>query len=520
MTPKFKEFLWSIKFFAVVYIAIAIFLMPIIDASIYLELMGLILALMVFLRYYMAGNKNYKKTVRNVRKMRGKASGAHGSADFADVADLKEAHLTGQQGFILGKFNDKFIRFNTPGHLVTFAPTRSGKGVGQVIPNLLDHPGSVVVNDIKGENYAISAEYRKKFSKVVKFAPFDEDSNYFNPLDFIRVGTDDELDDVKLIVDMIILEEAGSGDQFFTLEAKNLVTAIVMHVATSCPPPLRNMGEVRYLLMQSKTDFEFTVQEMLRSKNKHVRKMAAATSATEPKVLASILSTAKSQTAIWDSPRLTGITCMSDFKLEELKHRPTSLYVIIPPEYLDVYKPVIRLMVGLTLGSLIRTKGKPEKTILFLIDEFAALGYMRNIEVGIGYLAGYGISLWMFLQDLSQLRDNYPKWESFIANCSARVAFGTNDVETAKKLSDMMGTTTVRVSSSGKSKDAGKMFGGAGNVSTNVSEVSRALMTPDEVMRMPNDTQIVFIQGAKPILAEKVFYFKDPAFQGKYGKWD
>lgn len=518
MTPKFKEFLNSKKLFVIIYLVAGLFLSLTVAASDYPKVMVLLLVVMIFLRYQFIGNKNYKKTVKSVRKMRGKSSGAHGSADFADVPDLKEANLMNPQGFILGKFNDKFIRFNVPGHLITFAPTRSGKGVGQVIPNLLDHPGSVVVNDIKGENYAISAEYRKKFSKVVKFAPFDEDSNHFNPLDFIRVGTDDELDDVKLIVDMIILEESGSGDQFWTLEAKNLVTCLLMHVATSCPPPLRNIGEVRYLMMQSKTDFEFTVQEMLRSKNKHVRKMAAALSATEPKVLASIMSTAKSQTAIWDSPRLNAITCMSDFKLEELKQRPTSLFIIIPPEYLDVYKPVIRLMIGLTLGSLIRTKGKPDKTILFLIDEFAALGYMRNIEVGIGYLAGYGISLWMFLQDLSQLRDNYPKWESFIANCAARVAFGTNDVETAKKLSDMMGTTTITVKSSGKSKDSSKMFGG--NISTNTSETSRPLMTPDEVMRMPNDTQIVFVQGAKPILAEKIFYFKDPAFQGKYGKWD
>ena len=467
--------------------------------------------------YKIRPQAGYKKQAGVVKKMKGKASLAHGSADFAQIKDLREADLIRENGFMLGKYDNKFIRFRSPGHLITFAPTRSGKGVGHVIPNLLDHPGSVVVNDIKGENYGVSGRHRSKFSKVITFAPFMEGSGCYNPIDFIRVGTSDELDDAALIADMIIIP--GGGDEFWSNEAKNVITGLILYVANESPAALRNLGEVRYLIMQDQKDFQLTVKDMQRCKNQIVQRIANSIAATEPKVLASVLSTAKSQTAVWDSPRLTAITSRSDFKLEDIKKEPTSFYVIIPPEYLDVYKPVVRLMMGITIATLTRTQEKPKDPTLFIIDEFPALGYMKNIEAGVGYLAGYGISLWMFIQDLSQIKEDYPKWASLIANCSVRMAFGTNDFDTAKILSDMMGTTTVRVEGEGTSKEKGSWFGGGGSVSTNISETSRPLMTPDEVMRMPNDSQVIFVKGARPILAEKIRYYADPEFKGKFDSW-
>jgi len=500
------------------------------DQDQFLLLGGATAVALVLLYIVMKPKKGYEKHLKSLKKMQGKhTSSSHGSAGFAEGSEVKEAGLTGKKGFILGKKDGQFLRFNTPGHMITFAPTRSGKGVGHVIPNLLDHPGSVLVNDIKGENYAVTAKHRAKFTKVVSFAPFNEDSSCYNPIDFIRTGTDDELDDASLIADMIIISD-GSGDEFWTNEAKNVITGLILYIANESPAALRNLGEMRYLLMQSAKDFQITVKEMQRSKNTFIKRIANSIAATEPKVLASVISTAKSQTAVWDSPRLTAITSRSDFDPTDLKKDPISLYMVIPPEYLDVYKPIIRLLTGITLNCLTRSPGKPKETILLLIDEFPALGYMKNIEVGIGYWAGYGISLWMFIQDLSQLQDNYPKWASFLANCSARMAFGCNDIETAKTLSDMMGTTTITIDSSGESVQkksllsyipfmGGKDAGGV-SVSSNTSETARPLMTPDEVMRLPNDSEIVFIQGAKPIVAEKVRYYADPAFKGKFAKWE
>lgn len=479
-------------------------------------------AIALFFGYrYWAKNhsKSYKIQMRALKKLKKDTDHAHGSADFAYSKDLKKLGVKRKDGFILGKFDNEFVRFKQPGHLITFAPTRSGKGVGHVIPNLLDHPGSVVVNDIKGENYGVTARYRSEFSKVVSFAPFSDDSSCYNPLDFIRVGTTDEIDDASLIAEMIISDDGG--DPFWTREAKNVITGLILYVATESPPALRNLGEVRYLIMQAKKDFDFTVRDMYKSKNAYVKKVAASVGATEPKVLASVLSTAKSQTAVWDSPRLTAITSRSDFQLEDLKNEVLSLYIIIPPEYLDVYKPIIRLMVGLATTAMTRVKKVPEHPVLFLIDEFPALGHMQPIESGIGYLAGYGVCLWMFIQDLNQIKDIYERWGTFISNCAVRMAFGTNDVETAKVLSEMLGTTTIRVEGEGTSSDAGfKLLGSKNSTSTNVSETSRPLMTPDEVMRMPFDAQLIFIQGGKPIVAEKIFYFSDKFFNGKFDKWN
>lgn len=482
--------------------------------------LGAVLLVFLYIAHRLTHNKSYHKTMDQTQKMqRGgglfsmfkKAGKSHGTADFARISDLKSAGAISKQGYIVGKFEDRFLRFNQPGHLITFAPTRSGKGVGHVIPNLLTHPGSVVVNDIKGENYAVTHRKRREFSQVLKFAPFEDDSNCYNPLDFIRTGTEDELDDVRLLADMMIVVNPESSDPFWAMEAKNLVTALTLHVATARPPVLRNLGEVRYLLMQSSEDFQFTIKEMLKSKSEHVRRMAAALSATEPKVMASIMSTAKSQTAVWDSPRLNAITGRSDFQLKDIKEKPTSLYVIIPPEYLETYKPVIRIMIGLTVASMTKTSKKPKHNVLFLIDEFPALGYMEIIETGIGYLAGYGVTLWTFIQDLSQLKALYKKWETFISNCAVRVAFGTNDYDTAKVLSDMLGNTTIKVTSKGSGKGGG---------SANVSETARPLMTPDEIMRVPFDSQLIFYQGQKPVIAEKVMYFKDASFKGMFDSWE
>ncbi|MFZ2619749.1 MAG: type IV secretory system conjugative DNA transfer family protein [Alphaproteobacteria bacterium] len=484
----------------------------------FLTLAGLFAAYALFL--WLGGRMNYKKQLNSILKMGGgkKSSGLHGTADFARKNDLKNMDLLRPDGFILGRYEGQFLRFKKMGHLITFAPTRSGKGVGHVIPNLLDHPGSVVVNDIKGENYAISHRYRSQFTDVYTFAPFAETSNSLNPLDFVRVSTEYEMDDVQLIVGMMI-EMNDKSDPFWDRAAQEMITGLIFHVLHNSPPELRNLSEVRYLLMMDEKDFTNVLDSMAKSKHELVQRYGNAIKKHTEKVMSSVLAVAKAQTLIWDSPRLKSVTMSSDFNPMWLKERPCSLYIVIPPEYLDTYKPIMRLMTGIVIASLARTPKRPQHPVLYLIDEFPALGYMPNIESAIGWLAGYGVSLWLFIQDLSQIKANYQKWDSLVANCSVRAAFGTNDVETAKVLSDMMGTTTVTSRGTGTSKNSMfQVFNDSHSV--NISEQSRPLMTPDEVMRIPFDTQAIFVQGGKPIIAEKIMYFSDPYFKGKYDKWE
>lgn len=488
-------------------------------------LVGLFVLYKVGTKVWERTRKNYQRQMGNLSELRGKGSKTHGSAEFSTRGDLKKANLLGDKGVVLGKFDNKFLRFSQPGHLITFAPTRSGKGVGHVIPNLLTHPGSVFVNDIKGENYAVTSRYRAGFTKVFRFAPFEESSDCFNPIDYIRVNTDNELDDVKLIAEMMIVDD-GAQDKFWMNEARTWVEGLLMYVAHESPPPLRNIAEVRYLLMQNRKDFELMVEDMMRCKHPFIKKVANSITATEPKVAASVLSTAKSQTAIWDSPKLQKVTAKSDFKLESLKTEPTSIYLIIPPEALAVYSPLVRMLVGMAVKAMTRDQSMPKDRVLFLIDEFPALKYMSPIEEAVGFLAGYGIHLWMFIQDLSQIKDLYKRWETFISNCAVRMAFGTNDVDTAKTLSDMLGTTTIQVVGVGTQSKGTfaklnplNLVSSGGGKSLNTSDTARALMTPDEVMRLPHDSQLIFVQGQKPIVAEKLFYFSDPFFAGKFDKW-
>lgn len=451
-------------------------------------------------------------------------SQSHGSAGFATDGDLMRAGLMGNDGLIVGKRDGRFLRYDKDGHLITFAPTRSGKGVGHVIPNLLTHRGSVVVNDIKGENLAVTSRHRATFSKVVVFAPFGLKSDCFNPLDFIRTNTDDELDDVKVVADMMIREDSPQ-DPFWSREARSWLEALILFVAVEHEPIARNLGAVRYLLMQSPEDFMATVEDMVRSENASVRQMAASITATEAKVAASVLSTAKSQTAVWDSPRLQAITGRSDFAMEDLKRETVSLYIVIPPENLQVYAPVMRLMVGLAVKAMTRVPGVPQKRVLFLVDEFAALGYMQPIEEGITLLAGYGISLWLFVQDLSQIKGLYRgRWETLLSNCSVRAAFGVSDVMTARLVSESLGNTTIVVDN--VSRKAGillrlidplRLWRREDHVSQ--SETARALMTADEVMRLHEGNQLIFVRGARPVVAEKVRYFEGNEFAGLFDRW-
>ena len=451
-------------------------------------------------------------------RLAGRRSDAHGSASFATSADIARAGLRAQ-GAIIGKKGGRLLRFNRPGHLLTFAPTRSGKGVGVVIPNLLDHPGSVVVTDIKGENYRITAKHRGTLGPVHAFAPFDPDieSACFNPVEFIRAGTINDVDDARLIAEMIVPPE-GHDTNHWEREARVLVTGLLLYIANDLPPHRQNLRELRLLLMRSRDGFNAVLGGMAASEHAVVQRIAEGFAQKEDKERSAVVSTAQSRTEVFDSPQLAAITGRSTFRLEDLKNGVMSIFLIVPPEYVSVYQPFLRLIVGLTTAAMTRNKRVPRHPVLFLLDELPALGPMRPIEDGIGYLAGYGAHLWLFVQDLDQLQKTYRKWRSMIANCAMRQAFNVQDPDTAQLLSAMLGQRTVAVSSGGKS---GRFpwLGLASNYSAHHSEIGRPLLAPDEIMLLPESCQLLFVQGCRPILAQKLRCFEERAFKGRWTPW-
>lgn len=433
---------------------------------------------------------------------------SHGTARFASRAEIRHAGLR-REGVIIGKMGRQFLRFDRPGHLLTFAPTRSGKGVGCVIPNILDYPGSVCVTDIKGENYHVTAEARQKVGPVHAIAPFDPDicNAAFNPLDTIRRGTVSDIDDARLVAEMLVPSEFHE-EGHWEREARTLITGLLLHIVTDRPKTHQNLAELRGLLMRSAVGFDDLLKAIVDGGHPIASRIADGFGQKEAKERSSIISTAQAATAIFDSPALANVTRHSTFSFERMKHETRTVYFIVPPEYLAVYQPFMRLMVGLATTAMTRDSAAPKHPVLFLLDELPALGHMRPIEDGIGYLAGYGARLWLFVQDLDQLQQTYRKWRSMIANCAVRQAFNVQDPATARFLSEMLGQTTIRVTSEGKSSTL-PLIWFPSTFSSSTSDIARDLLAPDEIMALPSDQQLLFVQGVRPVRATKVRYFKD-----------
>lgn len=446
-------------------------------------------------------------------------SNSYGSAAFASIGQLYQNGLLNNRGLIIGRKAWRYLRFDRDGHLLTFAPTRSGKGVGCVIPNLLDHPGSVVVTDIKGENLAVTGRWRKNLGPVHAIAPFDTSimGSRYNPLDFIRAGLPEDVDDAALIAELLVVPQGQ--ETFWDSEAQSFIAALLLYVVNELPYEKRNLHHVWSLLMQNREGLDQLILELQASEHIAVRRAGNAFTQKEDRERSAVISTAQTHLKIWKSRLLAQATDRSDFQLEDLKRSVMSLYIVIPPELLEVYRPFVRLMVGLSVSAMTRVRGRPMDRVLFLLDEVASLGRMAPIETGIAYLAGYGVSLWLFFQDLGQLQSTYPKWRSMIANCNVRQAFSVADVQTARELSAMLGNRTIEVSGQGSSQN-GALAVIPDNFSSHTNETARPLMAPDEIMTMPKGEQLIFVQACPPVRARKVHYWHETAFKGRFGRWE
>lgn len=461
----------------------------------------------------------FQLSLQKIHAVLWKPSTHFGSARFARNREIKKAGLLNREGLILGRCKGEVLRYSGPGHLLTFAPTRSGKGAGGVIPNLLDYKGSAFVIDMKGENFAVTGRFRKTVGRVVTVAPFSDDvpSGGYNPLDFIRVGTAHEVADASLLADLIVCPV--DQDTYFDQEARLLISALILYVNSAYPDACRNLGEVSDLLHKDELQFEEHIAGMMGCDHKAVRQRIAAFSQKEPKERSHVVSTAQSHLAVWSTEHpLHNSTQKSDFKFEDLKKKPITIYVIVPPEYMHFYRAFLRVMTGLAVASMSRSIKKADQSTVFFLDEVAVLGEMPILENSIGYLAGYGVQLWFFFQDLDQLRQIYKKWRSMLANCAVKQAFNVADMKTASEVSAMLGTKTIHYQSQSR---AMMPILGVPKLGAQSSEQqgARAVLTPDEVVNMPKNHQLIFVQGCRPVLAEKLRYFD--WFEWRFwGKWD
>lgn len=446
------------------------------------------------------------------------ASGSHGTAAWSTGDDLLQ-----DTGLLVGRHaTGHMLRYSQEGHVITLAPTRSGKGVAAVIPNLLEYPGSVVVSDPKGENYAVTGRRRTEMGQqVIVLDPFGVAGGTaaFNPLDLIDVQTDFAVDDATMLADMLVMRSGkASASSFWDEEATTLLRGLILHVAAVAESSERNLTYVRELLTLAPEPFQDLLNEMSASPAAGglVKRAAAMMLQKADKERSGVISTAQSHTRFLDSPRMARVLNRSTFELADLKRRRMSLYLVLPPDRMNTYQRWLRLMVACTLASMIRIPGQPAQRVLVLLDEFANLGRMQPVLDDISLAGGYGVAFWLVLQDLPKLKGIYPDdWGTFLSNRAVLQAFGTADLETSEYLSKMAGETTIFTESENRSRgrNSGKS---QQSTAQTTSEKGRRLLTPDEVQRLHPDMELVFVKGSNPLLVNRLNYLSDPEFQGAY----
>ncbi|WP_296223054.1 type IV secretory system conjugative DNA transfer family protein, partial [uncultured Sphingomonas sp.] len=445
------------------------------------------------------------------------ADDTHGSARFA--TDAENRAYAGDSGLLIGRDRKtgRPLRYAGPAHLLTIAPTRTGKGVGTIIPNLLDYAGPVVCIDPKGENARITARHRGNFGPVHVLDPFGVTGlpgAAFNPLDRIDPAGLDLADDCMTLADALVYDAPGeAGEAHWNEEAKALIAGIILAIVTSEPPATRTLATLRDRLTLAPQAFAAMLEAMqaqgglaARAANRHLGK--------SDREGAGVLSAAQRHTHFLDSPRMTAVLGHSDFTFADVKAQPTSVYLVLPPDRLATYARWLRLMLAQGLTDLARAPASPTRSVLFLLDEFAALGRLEPVERAMGLMAGYGIQLWPILQDVHQLRALYERRAgTFLSNAGVLQVFGVNDHDSAKLVSDLLGQETVVFETMSRAIDAEET-----GISFGAQHVGRPLLTPDEVRTLREDLQLVFLAGQRPIVAAKLKYYADREFAGRFDK--
>lgn len=498
--------------------------------------------------------------VAAARKLKGNKS-LHGSARWARKDEIERMGYFGGKGVYVGGWFDRrksqllYLRHNGPEHVLCFAPTRSGKGVGLILPTLLSWPGSSLTLDIKGENWALTSGWRKSQGhKVLRFEPSDASGSgcAFNPLDEIRLSSLECVQDVQNLALMLVDPDGKGLEDHWTKAAFAFFAGLILHCCAMVRHKEGRMPTLQDLTLMM-SDPEKTTQELLDEMmaTDHAelfREFAPdadtrvgdachifiASSAREMASKAEneasgVLSSALVNMAIYRDPIININTARSDFHIHDLMNsdEPLDLYLVVNPDAIDRMRPLLRLLVDLIIRRVCAkmefadgtSKAGYRHRLLLMLDEFTSLGKLPIVEKAIAYIAGYGGKMYIIVQDTKQLNNAYGKDNAIMANCHVRIAYAPNDAETAELLSRMTGKTTVV-----EKKTSISIGKGGRSRSVNIAETARPLLTSDECSRLPGAEKdssgkvtkpghmLIFTAGQSPIYGMQILYFKDPTF--------
>lgn len=446
-----------------------------------------------------------------------------GDARFARSAELRANGLLADSGLLLGRHGPiapRYVRHDGPHHLLLCAPTRSGKGVGVVTPNLLTWPGSVVVLDIKDESHSLTSGYRAAHGqRVFRFAPGDPEvcTARYNPLDAVRRTARDRVADLQGVAHLLVTDGGDGG--MWAQEARSLFVGLCLYILATPSLPL-TLGQVLRLL-QSNDPLPDVVRKMLADAGARLDPagidMLASFATKAPKEASGVRSTLTGSLALWSDPRVDAATSNSDFDLAMLRCVPTTIYVSVSLDQLDRCAPLIALLFQQLVGVLTRQMPGPDEPLplLLLVDEFASLGRMDVLVDRMPFLAGFNVRLVLVVQGLAQLDRLYGASgrELILQNAGLQLFFATNDVQTSDYVTGRLGTYTEAQRT--RSRSTPLMGGGHGSVTTGQSLHARPLLNADEVRRLDRRQGILFVEGCRPVRLTKIVAYADRRFAAR-----
>jgi type IV secretion system protein VirD4 len=445
----------------------------------------------------------------------------YGTARWATRDDIRKAGLLADTGVVLGQFQNNYLRHDGAEHVLCFAPTRSGKGVGLVIPTLLTWSGSAIVHDIKGENWDVTAGFRSTFSRTLRFDPTSLESSAYNPLLEVRRGLN-EVRDVQNIAD-ILVDPEGSLEKRNHWEKTShaLLVGAILHVLYAGRD--KSLAGVAAFLSNPDETIENTLYAMMDTPHLGEAGPHPVVASAARELLnksdnerSGVLSTAMSFLGLYRDPVIAKVTSHSDWRIADLvSDRPASLYLVVPPSDISRTKPLIRLILN-QIGRRLTEEFDPatkRQRVLLMLDEFPALGRLDFFESALAFMAGYGLKAFLIAQSLNQIERAYGQNNAILDNCHVRVAFATNDERTAKRVSEALGTTTEQRSM--KNYAGHRLSPWLGHLMISRSETARALLTPGEILQLPQTDEVVLLSGAPPIKAKKARYYADRRLQSR-----
>lgn len=570
MSDKFRKLRWLLYMIAGVLICTALLMTPLTGQTTAFAI-GFVLA------YLALSDGRGKALIQNaMRRFIPVEQTAFGSSRWATFEDVQKHGLAGVEGLFLGmyrqhhetngKLMERPLYYQGDRHLMTVAASRAGKGVSSVVPNLLTYEGSVLAIDVKGELAAMTWARRGAGDTergiegmgqdVFIVDPFGtvlapEHAACFNPMDWLDPSDPALVENAMTLWEGIIIPGAAK-EPFWDEEAKSIGVGITLHVATAeNEAHQRHFGRVRDIITAGPAEFAAVMSDMLDNSNPVVRGTAQRTMGKDEKLLSGVMATLQSHTHFLESDAIRRSLSRSDFRFEDLKARKMTVYLVLPADRLNgTFNRWLRLLIQQAITVNARNVWeKPQKPVLFILDELAALGKMDIIPRAYGLMAGYGMTLWSIVQNFSQLEDVYGKgWETFIGNSGILQYYGSRDFKTADYFSKLAGVTTAVKFSWGRtigrslgfsetwgtSRTSGTSYSAQGGSSSSSytsshsesksqtdsesgSEthdvIQRPLVTADELMTMRGDEALVLVENLFPVKAFKVKWYAHPLFR-------